>query len=59
MFSKLLTFLTDTAEILIEAAEKVGQIIYLCILFSLLFIYGLYIKLALNIIMPVTGKSFI
>ncbi len=43
MFSKLINFLTDTAEIWTEAAEKVSQIIndYPCILFSLLFIYGL------------------
>ncbi len=27
MFSKLITFLTDTAEILTEAAEKISQII--------------------------------
>jgi hypothetical protein len=41
MFSKLITFLTDTAEILTEAAEKASQIIndYLCILFSLPLIY--------------------
>ncbi len=40
MFLKLLTILTDTDEILTEAAEKVSQIIndYLCILFSLLYI---------------------
>ncbi len=43
MFFKLLTFLTDTAEILTEAAEKASHIIndYICKLFSLLFIYVL------------------